>query len=137
MSIKILARSTEFATGKPLATGRVFFAFAKDPGYQAFSSAPATFRYGHLAEACQLFRTLFGDHDRYTSTTPRNQASGFLTLRNLLARGDIQDGVPHELHEPIQRVLAKAFDIAVPPVLGELGFVETRTNAVGLHALGA
>ena len=66
-----------------------------------------------------------------------NQPTGSLTFRNLLARGDIQDGVPHELREPIKRVLAKAFDIAVPPVLGELGFVEARTNAVGLHPFGA
>jgi hypothetical protein len=33
-----------------------------------------------------------------------NQPSGFLTLGNLLARGNIQDGIPHELHEPIQQV---------------------------------
>ena len=64
-----------------------------------------------------------------------NQPTGSLTFRNLLARGNIQDGVPHELREPIKRVLAKAFDIAVPPVLGELGFVEPWADAIGLHAL--
>ena len=63
--------------------------------------------------------------------------SGTGGSRTLLARGDLEDCVPHELHQSIQRVLAEAFDIAVPPVLGELGFVETRTNAVGLHASGA
>src|SRR4051794_16405148 len=65
------------------------------------------------------------------------RSGGWLHSRNLLARGDLQDGVPHELCQPIKRVLTKPFDIAVPPMLGELGFVETRSDAVSLHALRA
>src|SRR5215813_8470778 len=55
----------------------------------------------------------------------------------LLAPRDIQDGVPHELHQPIERVLTQALDVAVPSMLGELGFIETRADAIGLHAPGA
>src|SRR5437867_189207 len=70
--------------------------------------------------------------------------AGWITFRlwrrigseRLLARGDIQDGVPHEFHESIERVLAKALDVAVPPMLGEFGFVETRSDAVGLNTPG-
>src|SRR2546430_10140497 len=37
----------------------------------------------------------------------------------------------------MQRVLGKTLNVAVPPMLGELRFVETRTNAIGLYALCA
>ena len=55
----------------------------------------------------------------------------------LFSGGDIEDGVPEELDEFVEGVLAEAFDVGVPAVFGEFGFVEAGADAIGLDAFGA
>jgi len=100
--------------------------------------------YGRQADCGYLIqrpRPAHASPDRRSWTTTaqaglRQTSEWIRHVQNLLARRDIQDGVPYELHQPIKRVLAQPLYVAVPTVLGEFGFVETRSNPIGLDTLG-